>query len=231
MNDNNINQIEKYIDGDLHGEALNSFEKRLKTDKSLAKEYNQRIKFARLWIDADEYSKTKTEIGNIIKNQSKNIFRIKKFYILSFAATIIILFGVYLLLKHTNNTNENVLENKFANVMDSSSNIEDTIVFKYDKTDKFAKLDTVSGYVNLLFPVNGELIITSQPITFKWKSNSNKNDTLYVINKSDGMTILKIKVALSDTIYTIMHPQIANGNFLWYISDSTNYGKFTLINK
>ncbi len=231
MNDKDIKLIEDYIDGSLQGEDLLSFEKRLKTDKLLAKEYRLRIKLAKLWVDADDYSTTKTQIGEILNKEKESFFRVNRFYILSIAASIIILAGVYLLLFHENNVDLNGKGNQFADVHDSISNKENTIVFQYDEPDKLATIDSVSGNIQLLFPVSGEMFNKSEPITFKWKSDSNLNDTLFVCNESDRKVLLKLRVKLADTTYTIKYPQFAEGKYIWYISDSANYEEFMVIDK
>ena len=227
MNDKDKNLIEKYIDGELEGEALTLFEKRLKTDKSLAKEYNERIKFAKLWLDAENYSTAKAEISHILHQNDINFFRSNRYLIFSIAASIIILFGVYFLMVHDNAN----ISNEFANVNDSIINGEKTIVFQYDEPNKLAAIDSVSSNIQLLFPVNGDVFHTSQPITFKWKSDLNQNDTLFVSNKSDGNILLKLRIKLSDTAYTIKYPQFTKGKYLWYISDNTNHQEFIVIEK
>lgn len=231
MNNNDINLLEKYIDGELDGEALTSFEKRLKTEESLAKEYNQRIKLAKLWVDADDYSATKSQIGKILFKQNENIFRTNRFYILSIAATVIILIGVYLLFFQTNNTNENMLENQLTVVSDSTSKKENTIIFQYDEPEKLATIDSIDSNIQLLFPVNGEVFNKSEPITFKWKSESNLNDTLFVANEHDRKVLLKLRVKLEDTSYTIKYPQFNIGKYIWYISDNSNHEEFIVIEK
>jgi hypothetical protein len=227
MNDNDKNLIEKYIDGELKGEALTLFEKRLKTDKSLAKEYKQRIRVAKLWVDADNYRTTKAEISNVLHKSEMNFFRSNRYLIFSIAASIIILVGVYFLMVHDNDT----ISNEFANVNDSINNKDNTIIFQYDEPDKLAAIDSVSSNIQLLFPVNGDTFNTSQPITFKWKSDLNQNDTLFVSNESSGKILLKLRIRLSDTTYTIKYPQFTVGKYLWYISNNTNHQEFIVIEK
>lgn len=231
MNDKDINLIEDYIEGKLHGKALLSFESRLKTDESLTKEYNQRIKLAKLWIDADDYSATKEQIGKILYDKNKNAFRTNKFYIFSIAATITILIGVYLLFFHTNNTNDTILENQFADAHDSIGNKKETIVFQYDEPVKLAAIDSVNINTKLLFPIKGEAFYISQSITFKWESGLNNNDTLFVSNEIDGKILLKSRIKLSDSSYTIKYPQFTKGKYKWYISDDANYEKFEVIGR
>ena len=93
MNKNDIVLIEAYIDGKLKGEALSSFESRLKMDEAFANEYNQRLKITKLWVDADDYSATRSQIAKTLHTQKSNFFRKNQSYILSIAASIIILFG------------------------------------------------------------------------------------------------------------------------------------------
>lgn len=231
MNDKDINLIEEYIEGNLEGEKLLSFENRLKTDESLSKEYKQRLKLANLWVDAEEYQNTKTEISRIIQKEKSKHFLNNRFYTLSIAASIIILISMYFLLFHENSANQNGNVNQFANVDDSVSNKENTIVFQYDEPDKLATIDSVPSNIQLLFPIGGEPIYKSVPIIFKWKSDLKHIDTLYVCNKADKEILLKSKIMLSDTDYTIKYPQLTEGKYLWYISDSSHFEEFIVIKK
>lgn len=231
MNEKDLNLIEDYIEGRLDGEMLLLFENRLKTDELLQKEYDQRLKLAILWVDAKEYETTKSEIAKLIQKEKSNRFSNNRFYILSIAASIIILISMYFLLFHENNANQNGQGNQFADIKDSISNKEDVIVFQYDEPVKLATIDSVIGDIQLLFPILGENIIKSEPITFHWKSDSNLIDTLFVCNSSDKKVLLKLKILLSDTTYTIKYPQFTEGKYMWYISDSTTFEEFILIKK
>lgn len=227
MNKNDIVLIEAYIEGKLEGEALKSFESRLKSDEGLAKEYNQRLKIAKLWADADDYSSTKTQISNILNNQKTNFFRTNQFYILSIAASIIILVGVYLLLFQDYSNNLDAIGDQFADVSDSISK-ENTIVFQYDEPDQLATIDSVTMDIELLFPINGQTIASLEPITFSWKSNTTSVDTIFVCSEPVNKVILKLIVNLADTTYTIKYPQFTEGKYYWYISDTIQLGKFII---
>ena len=231
MNEKDIKLIEDYIDGILQGEDLASFKKRLKIDKSLAKEYSQRINFAKLWVDADDYSKTKESIARILHKKEVSFYHANKYLLFSIAASIIILAGVYFLLIPNANINKNGVGNQFADVQDSISEKKETIIFQYDEPIKFAATDSVNNNIQLLFPVNGEVINESEPITFKWKSDSNLNDTLFICKESDKKILLKLRINLTDTTYTIKYPQFTEGKYLWYISDVIHHQKFSVINK
>jgi len=222
MNENDTNLIEKYIDGELRGESLILFEKRLKTDKSLAEDYKQRVKFAKLWLDADDYSTTKAHISNTLHKSETSFFISNSYLIFSIAASIIILIVVYFFLVQDSNT----IDNQFAVVHDSINKKETTIVFQYDEPDKLAAIDTVGSNIKLLYPVNDEVFNNSFPIIFKWKYDSNQSDTLFVVNDSDGKIILKLRIILNDSSYIIKYPQFKNGKYIWYISEKTNCGKF-----
>lgn len=227
MNDNDINLIEAYIEGKLDGEALKSFERRLKSDEVLAKEYRLRIKIEKLWVDADDYSSVKSQIGNLLHNEKSSFFRTNQFYILSIAASIIILVGAYLLLFQDYGKDIDTIRNQFTDVSDSISN-ENTIVFQYDEPDKLASIDSVAMDIELLYPINGETINMLEPITFKWKSNTTSVDTLFVCSEPVNKVLLKLRVNLADTTYTIKYPQFTEGKYYWYISHTTQLGSFII---
>ena len=98
--------IEKYIDGELSGKVLEIFEERLKTEPDLANEYKTRLKIANMWIEADNYETTKSEISDILSSRKSSFFIIHARYIISIAASIIILLGgAYLLFFQSKNNN------------------------------------------------------------------------------------------------------------------------------
>ncbi len=229
MNDKDLNLIEKYIDDELHGEELTLFKKRLETDELLSKEYNQRIKLAKLWVDADDYNKTKAEIADILHKKEVSFFQANRYLIFSIAASLIILAGVYFLLVQKNILNENGVGNQFADVPDSITTKENTVVFKYDDPVKLASIDSISDNIQLLYPSDGVKLNILEPITFKWISDSNTDDTLFVCNQSDMKVLLKLRVSLVENKYTIKYPQFTKGSYLWYISNSNNSKEFSII--
>jgi len=229
MNDKDLNLIEKYIDGELYGSELTIFEKRLKTDKLLFKEYNKRIKFAKLWVDADDYSKTKAKIADILHKKEVSFFQANRYLIFSIAASLIILASVYFLIVQKTILNENGVGNQFADVPDSITTKENTVVFKYDDPVKLASIDSISDNIQLLYPSDGVELNILEPITFKWISDSNTDDTLFVCNQSDMKVLLKLRVSLVENKYTIKYPQFTKGSYLWYISNSNNSKEFSII--
>mgnify|MGYP003973496677 FL=1 len=230
MNKNDIVLIEAYIDGKLKGEALSSFESRLKMDEAFANEYNQRLKITKLWVDADDYSATRSQIAKTLHTQKSNFFRKNQSYILSIAASIIILFGVYMLLFQSNN-NLDTTGNQFADVSDSISE-ENTIVFQHDEPYKLATIDSVKMDIELISPINGVTLNKLEPITFSWSSNITTFDTLFVCSELDNTVLLKLRVNLDDTTYTVNYPQLTKGKYYWYISDTTQLEKFNItVNK
>ena len=118
--------IEKYIDGELSGKVLEIFEERLKAEPDLANEYKMRLKIAKMWIEADNYETTKNEISDILSSRKSSFFITHARYIVSIAASVIILLGAYLLFFQSKN---NIDQDQQLVISDSTENLKDSISF------------------------------------------------------------------------------------------------------
>ncbi|RLD59196.1 MAG: hypothetical protein DRJ05_06775 [Bacteroidetes bacterium] len=99
--------IEDYLDGRMTESDKLLFEKRLTEDNVLAKEFEIRKKLVSLLKGATEYQHTKDHVNQILNKKKYN-----KFYstpIIAIAASIIILVGVFFLIKSNKNHDPGLL--------------------------------------------------------------------------------------------------------------------------
>ncbi len=221
-NERDIELIERYIDDELQGEDLEAFEKRLKVEPELAKEYEARKKLVELWKETAEYETTRNEISAALYAGQSSFFRRNKAYLISIAASIAVLFGVYLMFFQQRNNNMN--NGQQIVVSDS------VLQFQMDEPKKLATMDSLNNSIILLFPVNNVIFTTKDPVVFKWRSFSDKTDTLYIFNMTENFLIKKqIRHHSTDTnIYKA--EQLSPGRYYWHFADTTNKGTFSVIN-
>ena len=96
--------IESYIDGLLSESEKKEFEDRLNTDNKLAYEYNMRKKLATALREASEYKQTGENIAKAISeiNSTKISYKV----VFSIAAVLIILIGIFAVLKFRKDNNQ-----------------------------------------------------------------------------------------------------------------------------
>jgi len=225
MKTRDVEWIERYIDGELQGDELAAFEKRLKDEPELAKEYESRKKLAGIWKETAEYEAVRDEISAALQTGHSSYFQRNKTFIISIAASVAVLLGVYLMFfLHTNPIDKS----RQLVVSDSVNGHKKVLQFHTDDPDRLATLDVVNDSIVLLFPVNNIIFTTKDPIILKWKSFADRTDTLYISNTSDGFLMKEqIRHHSKDTnIYTVQH--LSPGHYYWYFSDTTNKGAFTV---
>ncbi len=99
--------IEDYLDGELPDSGRILFEKRLSEDALLAEEFEIRKNIASLLKSAAEYQNTRDNIHNVLSNKNHNSFLFRPFFVI--AASVIILIGLYFILKENKNSEQDSL--------------------------------------------------------------------------------------------------------------------------
>jgi|GEM_PF-6308917 len=115
-NQEDINFIERYLDGDLNSEELKAFRERMENDLEFMTLCNERINIAEQWALSNEYVKTKGQIRDLIES-SKRKSQITRRYFLSLAAVVLILVGIFGILRLINHTKTSYFFDKRDNVV------------------------------------------------------------------------------------------------------------------
>jgi hypothetical protein len=220
-----IEFIERFIDGDLSEKEIESFENRLKNDTDFAIEYNNRIKLSKLWKEADEYQKTKDEISVLLKNEKTSFFITHRYYIVSVAASIAILLGVYLLFFQTNKgiqMDQQIVQN------DSSSANDNVIDFQMDEPTKLATVEVLRNPIDLISPKDNFNFTETDPIVLEWFSSSKDMDTLFVWSKSMNKIIINQAVEQKEDTIRYDIGLLPEGEYSWYFNDTLIKKSFTV---
>ena len=217
MKENTDNQlIEDYIDGNLKGAELANFQKRLKSDAELAKAYKLRTKLANLWQQADQYQQTREQIREVMDAEKKSRFlnRRKTYYLLAIAASIILLLGIYWL-----------FDSRDKNLKNEMAETAGTIIFQIDKPDKLAKIHYA---VQLISPENKQSFTRGDTIEFRWKPSADTVSVKLWIQKRNNNENVFQQSSLTKDYMLFSTGNMAPGEYVWSVQDSTNKRFFTI---
>jgi len=223
ISNKDIKLIENYMDNLLEGKELVDFQNRLASDIDFANEYKLRVKIAGLWKDADEHQKIKRQINGIINDEkrSDNFASGKMYYLLAIAASVILFIGIYLVLQ---NNNQLPWSQKGQMAI-----TEDTITFRQDIPESFAKIDYT---YKLIAPAKDQHFELNDTITFHWKIFGNlKKIDLIILNRQTKDTVFQNPVFPSDSQLITNANALGSGEFEWYINDTIIHRFFTINKK
>ena len=209
LTDKDFNLIEDFISGILSPKEEKEFRERLEKDNTLLEEYNFRTKIKKYWNDAETYSTTKDEIKQVISFEKR---KRNNRLVWSIAASVVILFGISVLIYPKLNVNEP----GFAEM----------------KTDSVTQNETPLHIEKQ--PEKGNLY--TLPLTFSPK------DTLLIIRKSDfpisgSVSIIEqenhkeiFEMDFSQRTDSILIPLsgIAPGDYQWKINGTSYSGDFRI---
>lgn len=207
LQNNDFDFIEDYISGELTPEEEANFVIRLNTDSSFAEHYKIRLKLGTLWIDSDEYERTK----EIVKSQRFHIATRKKrqrFYFVTASAVCIA--GMVFLLNFNKKHEHNIK----------------AINLREDTTKEYTpRLNKPEHYGNLY----------STPITYskkdtlfiEWNDSFIQNQKVSIINIPDS-TIIAIYHFHNKQRLQIPLTEFKTGLYFWNFENNSASGKFII---
>ena len=220
-NDKDTLLIEDYLDGLLDEKKLAAVKLRLINDPEFNKEYEQRKRLGKLWVEADEYKKTRQQVKKILraKQNPPKLFTANNYYMFAIAASIILLFGIYwFFVRPTGNKDINSAHPMATN--------NDTVLFKKDQPAQYGKI----AYFNLLVkPANNEILTPNDTLVFRWKKSNNKRTIRFVLlNATDSAVVFQKYLTGKDTLLIIELGKLKTGTYYWYVNDSLKYRTFKI---
>ncbi|MFH1025877.1 MAG: hypothetical protein V1764_04285 [Nitrospirota bacterium] len=166
--ENDIDLIERFLDGTLNESELTDFYQRVEKDPDFARLVEFRKKLPDLWIKADHYQEIRADVRRSIKMPShQRIFHLHP-AVFAIAASVVILIGIAVaLILGTGGGNKSNEDNQ-AIIKQGDS----ILPLKTDRPDAKARLDTLTedsvATLRLLFPPDGGRFKYIDTITFPW---------------------------------------------------------------
>lgn len=225
INEKDLGYIEDFIDGSLTGSALETFEQRMSQDEEFARLAKIRLAMTELNSEANEYALLKDQIGDVIKKEKASIFYTYRQYILPIAASIVIIFGIYLVIQFQGNSGE--ATNEFAETADSTSQADLPSTLYMDEPEVLAKIKIYDSTV-LKSPIENKQINAGKPIRFTWQTNSDQFGMLYVLNDNNAV-VLRQEVNMPEYSFQLVVNNLPHGAYKWYINEPAKTGSFIIL--
>ncbi len=213
---NDIDLIERFLDGALSEDELDAFHQRLEEDQEFAQLVDLRKALPDHWRKAAEYEKTREEVGNALKlTAHKGIYRLNMI-VLSIAASIVIVVGISIALIF------GVGDRWFSEEDQPIVQQNDTVLTpEIDTPEEKAKIaayssDSIQG-IRLIYPKEGDSIKKTEAIIFKWEYQGDTTTTFYLILKESGI-VHKAEVKPGQQSFTLPTEIVKPGVYSWYLA-------------
>lgn len=209
LTDKDFNLIEDFISGILSPEEEKEFRERLEKDNTLLEEYNFRTKIKKYWNDAETYSTTKDEIKQVISFEKK---KRNNRLVWSIAASVVILFGISVLIYPKLNVNEP----GFAEMKTDSVTQKESPLY-IEKQPEKGNLYTLP----LTFSPKDTLLIIRKP-------DFPALGTVSLIEQENHMEIFELDFSQRTDSILIPLSGIAPGDYQWKINGTSYSGDFRI---
>ena len=214
---NDIDLIERFLDGALSEDELDAFHQRLEEDQEFAQLVDLRKALPDRWRKAAEYEKIREEVGNALKlPEHKGIFHLN-ITVVSIAASTIILVGIAIGLIF------GVGERWFSEEDQPIVQQNDTILIpEIDSPEEKTQIavysfDSIPG-IQLIYPKEGDSFRYSQIITFKWDYQGDTTTTFYLIYKENGSIVCQQEIKRGEQSFTLPKKINKTGAYRWYLA-------------
>lgn len=230
-NENDIDLIERFLDGTLNEEELASFHSRVKEDPDFAGLVELRKEIQDLWIAANAYQEIEEEVRRSLKRStSKSLFQLKTLFptshqrilwmppvVFAIAASLVVLIGIALALTLTKGGGKGLNEGDQTIVTQRDS----ILPLKSDNPEFKARLgnvtkDSLSGF-HLLFPIDGQAYHSADSITFIWSMPCDSATTFYITDQLSGKIVLQKAIEPEKTEFILPPNSLKSGTYSWFI--------------
>jgi len=223
INKNDIDIIEKYLDGELKPEEKKSFEERMQTDQDFKNLIEARNEIRGVWLKVKIKEAVKEEVKSIYKegsNQEKNFLRILPVLVLHYryyaiAASLLILIGILFSFLFINKGSKDVT----VAVTDQNKTYQ--VQKPEDQIYKGGK-NIYKGHESIILlikPDSGAILKADKDILFHWKYNADSLTHLTITDENKKLTIFSKKVSLSENRYILPARTLRPGIYSWYVGD------------
>lgn len=224
INKDDLNLIEKYLDGELTPEEEHSFNQRITEDHGFKDLLTARKEIREVWYRARNIETTKEEVRSIYQEgavQEKNIFRIIPDFISTYryyaiAASVVLITGILsvLLLINKNSKNTEIAKNEKNKTYQVQQERELSV------KGKLGIYKPESRQIVLLSPDSEAVISTQKTILFKWIYKNDTDTHITILKKGINFPVLSEKISSSQTSILLPAGKLKPGVYTWFIGDN-----------
>lgn len=222
IQEKDLDLMERYTDGLLSDDEKKLFEAALEANIELKEAFESNEKLKQVWIDANKYEETKSRIKLVIDAEKGQTNSRRLWYIVSVAASVIILLSSYYFITQ----NQQINDFKTPEFI-TKNNKEPNNQLQIDRPAHYAKMDSIST-IQLISPVKKVVINANSKIEFEWYSTLTNSDTLRIYSLLDNDLILQIPVFLSDSVIGIQSALLEEGSYYWKFESQQDRGEFII---
>jgi len=217
---NDIDFIERYLDGELTPEEQQSFNKRMIDDQEFKELVEARKESSELWVKARTYAAIKEDVKRIHSKgleEEKISLRtipafISQYKYYAIAASGLLLIGVIAALIFIVNPNkQNTLSDNDKNKLYQVQNAIDQMVK--------GKMETVNEKaIVLLKPDSGAIMSAQKDILFQWKYKNDSPVEFVISNENSNTKVFTKKIDPLENSLLIPAGTLMPGVYSWYIT-------------
>ncbi|MBW6459773.1 MAG: hypothetical protein K0B08_04295 [Bacteroidales bacterium] len=223
---NDPDWIEDYLDGTLSEPEQEEFRERLVADPSFAALYEQRLKLQQTWKETEKYAVVEDKVAGLIMSEKTAIRQRRNILLVAASLVAVIGVGSVLLFILPDRTTHKMQEAHIA--ADSAIQGPQQIGMpEYGKIDSVIKTDSYE--ITLLSPIDDNVFIVGETITFQWSASTGKSE-LVIKEKAGGRLVFNISLPEGKSEYMFETVSLTPGDYMWFVNDSLMVRHF-MINK
>lgn len=201
-NQNNIDLIEQFIDGNLSKEEQHNFNVRLETDNEFAELYRFRLKIRGDLQKAKQYEKTGKLVAGTIKTYQRKK-RLNTIYAVAAGLALLIAIpGIFTIVN--NNEQNNLTETDSTNIEYFEPQLK--------QPESYADQGQYVSDARTLTATQ-----TNDSVIFQWKPALSETAKLVVLNQANGSELINIEISPDAQQKTISTDKLPSGIIIWYI--------------
>ncbi len=223
INSNDIDLIERYLDGELNLEEQQSFNKRISDDPEFKKLSEARKEIHELWLKARNFDAIKEEVRRIHQEGSdreKNLLKVvpglfsqHKYY--AIAAGVLLLTGILSVLLIINKTS------RPTTIAGNDKNQKYQVQKQKEQPDK-GTMEIYKGgnsIIVLIKPDEGSVLNVQKDILFEWNYKDDSVTHFTILKESDNSLVFTKKVSSLDHTLLLPAGTLRPGDYSWSIRD------------
>lgn len=221
LNENDIALVESHLEGKLSGEELDAFLAREQSDPDFAEYIAFRKKIGDAWTTAGDYLQAKQWVKESLEAKTeKSAVGRTRWYAL--AAIIVILLGVYLIIKF------------------STQNLDDTPGFASGNNDvelhpgalidPKTGIDTLDVKPILRGMINGTIYAITDTLAFSWESEKSFENLIISLEENDSI-VMRLSLNKNQKSMSLPPASFKSGSYYWYLDKPKVKGYFKIVNE
>lgn len=225
-----IDLVERFLDGDLSDQETSLFEKRLAGDPAFRSLLEMRSEISEVWVRAHIRESIRQEVAShVAARRQKERFAGQYLPVfttyrkpMAVAAGILLLGGLGLAIILTNPGLRTTVAAFFR------GKTEVPVKSQEDQSYRARREFLATPGIVLFEPVAGKIYSDDENISFHWKGTDGKSISFTILKANTHQPVFVKNINGSDTTFLLMRQVLKPGTYIWFPGDSQAKGIFTI---